>query len=298
MNKLIFTLTLSLVAGAARAQIREFQTTRLNSTAGTGVASVLSTEAAVLNPASSVFFQDSSASYQTYKTSLNKKSDLRAAANDKFSSRNESQGFFISDSSGEVKGGMAYIQQAENSFRREKLVLHGAAPMGPNASVGMGYNYVLDKLPSGSSQRHQVQHQLFVGSTYVIDEDTILGLVIQDPTRTTPGEERVIGGFHYNLASRLSIMGDVGTQYTKSVSKEYLWRAALQVNVFSDLFIRAGKFYDNVREMKGTGWGVSWMGPNLGVEFAQKISDQFGDGAYLYQDEQLIDTSLSAIIKF
>jgi hypothetical protein len=134
---------------------------------------------------------------------------------------------------------------------------------------------------------------------YIVDEDTTLGIVIKDPTRTTPGEERIIGGFQYNIASRLSLLGDVGTQYTKDVKKKYLWRAAAQVNVFSDFFIRAGKFYDNVTQTKGTGWGVSWIGPNLGVEFAQKISDQFGEGnTYVYKGERLIDTSLSAIIKF
>jgi hypothetical protein len=66
------------------AQIREFQTTRLNSTAGAGVASVLSTEAALLNPASSTFFSGSNLSYQSYSTSLRHESDTRNANADDF----------------------------------------------------------------------------------------------------------------------------------------------------------------------------------------------------------------------
>lgn len=298
MNKFLITLVFALSSTQAWSQIREFQTTRLNATAGAGVASILSTEAAILNPASSAFFSGNSASYQRNRAALTKKSDLRNSANDKWPSRNESQGFFLSDHSSEVKGGMAYIQQAENNHRREKMVLHGASPMGEGASVGVGYNYLQDKRPSGSSPRHQVHHQLNIGTTYIIDESTIVALIVQDPTRTTPEEERAIAGFQYNLASRLTLIGDVGAQYTKDVSEKYLWRAAVQINVFSDLFLRAGKFYDNVTEFKGTGWGAGWTGPRFGVEFGQKVSDQIGKGSYIYAEERITDTSLSAILKF
>jgi hypothetical protein len=134
--------------------------------------------------------------------------------------------------------------------------------------------------------------------TYVLDEDTILGLVVIDPTRTTPQEERVIAGFQYALADRFTLIGDMGAQYTRGISQHYLWRAAIQMNVFSDFFIRLGQFYDNVTQFKGTSWGASWIGPRLGVEFAQRFSQQFGDGNYIFENEQIKDTSLSLIIKF
>lgn len=298
MNKLLFTLLVTLPISNSWAQIRDFQTTRLNATAGAGVASILSTEAAILNPASSAFFSGNSASYQRIKTKLARKDDLRGVANNKFASRNESQGIFLSDHSTEVKGGMAYIQQQENNFRRERIILHGAVPMSQGASMGVSYNYIQDKLRRTSNHRHQTQHQLIVGTTYIIDPDTIIALIVQDPTRTTSGEERAIAGFQYNIASRLTLIGDVGAQFTKDVSEKYLWRAAVQINIFSDFFLRAGKFYDNVTEFKGTGLGVGWIGPRFGVEFAHKVSDQIGKGSYIYTDEQLVDTSVSAIMKF
>jgi hypothetical protein len=297
MKKLFLTLSLAALPAGAWAQIREFQTTRLNSTAGAGVASVLSTEAAILNPAASAYFEGSSASYQRYRTSLRSKNTLRDEQADPFADRNEHQGLFISDHSGPAKGGMAYLRQNENDYRRERVVLHGSAPMGPNASVGIAYNYIQDRLPEGPN-RHQVHHQLRAGTTYIVDEETILGLVVVDPTLTTRGEERTIVGFQHNIGARLTLMADLGAQHTKDIKDKYLWRGALQVNVFSDFYVRGGRFYYNIRESRGMGWGASWIGPRLGIEVAQLISEQFGEANYIYRKERLVDTSISAIIKF
>lgn len=280
------------------AQIREFQTTRLMSTAGTGVASILSTEAAILNPASSAFFNGSSFSYQSYSTKLENEADERDTLPDEFPKKNRSQGFFMADHSGPVKGGVAYISQDENDFERNRMVLHGAAPMGKATALGVSYSFIKDHLPRRYHNRNRSHHQASIGITHIIDEKTILGLVVIDPTRTTPGEERAIAGFQYSLADRFTLIGDIGTQFTKNASKKYLWSGAVQINIFSDFYLRAGKFYDNIRELKGNGWGVSWIGPRFGAEFAQRYSEQFGSDSYVYQDEKLADTSLSLIIKF
>jgi hypothetical protein len=297
MKKVIILSVLILMGQNSWAQIRQFQTSRLMSTGGAGVASVLSTEAAVLNPSASAFYDESSFSYQSYSSVLQKKNDLRQSLPDPYPGTNKSQGAFMTDHSGSIKGGVAYIKQNENSFERERIVLHGAAPMGTSSSVGVSYNYLQDVRPKKLNPRHQTHHQATVGLTQIVDEDTILGLVMYDPTRTTPGEERLVGGFQYTLADRFTIIGDYGAQYTKSFSKKYLWAAAVQINIFSDFFFRTGQFYDNITKLKGTGWGVSWIGPRFGVEFAQKFSEQFESG-YVYKDERIVDSSLSAIIKF
>lgn len=298
MKKVIILASLSLIGQNSWAQIRDFKTTRLMSTAGTGVASVLSTEAAILNPASAAFFTGSSFSWQSYRTSLKKENELRDSNGDQFPKNNLSQGLFMADNSGPIKGGVAYVSQDERNIERSRMVLHGAAPMGKSTAMGVTYNYIQDKFPKNSNDRHKVHHQASLGLTHVLDEDTILGLVVQDPTRTTPNEERAIAGFQYSLADRFTILGDVGAQFTKDVSQYYLWRAGVQMNVFADFYVRAGQFYDNIQKFKGTGWGVSWIGPRLGVEFAQMYSEQFDSGFMLYKDEKLVDTSLSVVIKF
>ncbi len=299
MKNILLMIFLVGIQGQAFAQIREFQTARLMSTAGAGVASILSTEAAILNPASSSFFSDTSFSYQRYQAKLREKnSELRQAANDPFPKRNESQGVFLSDHSDKVKGGVAYLQQHENNYRRERMIFHGASMLGETTSVGVSYNYLMDKQPRTFERRHLVHHQVGVGITKIVSETFVVGLVVQDPTRTTPGEERAIAGVQYNFATKLTLIGDYGIRYTKDASKDNLWRAAVQANLFSDVYARVGRFYDNVTKLRGTGFGVSWMGPRLGLEFAQKMSDQIGNAGYLYKDERLVDTSLSAFIKF
>lgn len=298
MKKVYILAILGLMGQSSWAQIRDFQTTRLNSTAGAGVASILSTEAAILNPAASAFFDGSSMSYQSYSTSLQKESSLRKDENDDFAKHNRSTGYFIADHSGPLKGGVAFTQQDENHYERQRMIIHAAAPMGAKASMGVSYNYIQDKLPRSFSNRHRVNHAFSVGSSYIVDTKTVLGLVVVDPTRTLPGEERAIAGFQYTVADRFILIGDVGAQYSEDVMKKYLWRAAAQINIFSDFFLRGGRFYDNVRETKGTGWGASWIGPRLGIEFAQLITEHFGENGYLYQDEKLVDTSLSLLIKF
>lgn len=296
MNKVYILAMLLLSIESSWAQFREFQTTRLNSTAGAGIASVLSTEAAILNPASSAFFTGSSISYQTYTTALKKPSDEREALSDDFASQNRSQGLFMSDNGGTLKGGAAYLRQEVDDYRRQHAIAHGAGPISKSSSIGLTYSYLDDTQKQRSG--HHVSHQLTLGFMQIFDERTIFGLVLVDPTRTTPMEERIIGGLQYQVADRLTLIADIGTRYTQDVKEKHLWRAAAQLQLFNDFFFRIGKFHDNIWEMKGTGWGVGWVGPKLGVEFAQKISEQFGNDGFIYEGETLIDTSVSAIIKF
>jgi hypothetical protein len=288
--------TSNVLAGPV--QIRDFQTTRLNSTAGAGVASVLSTEAGLLNPAAAAFFEGSSFSYQSYSTNLRDENSQRALTGEDFPNRNQSTGYFIADHSGPVKGGLSYLQQNENHFDREQLILHASSPMGPRSSMGISYRYVQDQRPESFTDRRKYFHQVSIGTTHILDQDTIIGLVIVDPTRSNAGDERLLGGFQYSLADRFILIGDAGYQFSGSIAKDYLWRGAVQLNIFSDFFFRVGRFYDNITGFKGMGWGVGWIGPKLGVEFAQKYSEQFTKEGYLHEGETLVDTSLSAILKF
>lgn len=295
MKKVLILTFLAFISHHSWAQIRPFQTTRLLSTSGAGIASILSTEASLLNPSSTGFFNGSSFSYQSYKTTLQNENSFRE---DDFPKKNSSNGLFMFDNNGSVKGGVSYISQSENHFKRERMVLTAASPIGQTTSLGFNYSYLKDIFPDTYSDRYRTHHQITAGLTQIIDEKTILALVLIDPTRTTPGEERMIAGFQYTLADRFTIIGDSGFRYTKNLSQDYLWAAAVQMNIFSDFFLRVSQFYDNIQKFKGTGWGLAWMGPRFGVEFGQKYSEQFDSEYYIYQNEKIIDTGLSAIIKF
>lgn len=280
------------------AQIREYQTTRLNSSAGAGVASILALESGVLNPAGAAFFQEGDASYQMTTSSLRHKDSLRDTNGKKFPNNNRTHAGFVSDYSGPVKGGVSYISQNENDYERTRMGIHAAASSSDSSSVGISYRYTMDKRPEGLAKRHKVFHEVVLGMLQIIDEDTSVGLVVVDPTRTNDGNEKVIGGFQYRIAKKFTIIGDFAYRYTGNISKDYGWNAALQLNIFDDLYIRGGQFYDNITYFKGTGFGATWMGPRMGVEFAQKFSEATDKNAYIYRGETIVDTSLSAIIKF
>ena len=296
-NAFLITL-LGLTTLSAHAQIRDFQTTRLNSTAGAGVASVLSTEAAILNPASGAFFSGETASYQGYTTALRNKNQQRDTIPDKFSKHNTSTGAFLGDNSGIVKGGVAYIQQNENDYKRERIIFHAAAPIDAKSAMGLTYSYLTDRKPPNTPNRKDFSHQARIGTTHILSEKLSLGFLLIDPARAVDGEERFIGGIQYVLTDKLTLIADGGVRYTKAVKEENLWRAAIQVNVFKDFFVRGGRFYDNVTDFRGWGWGASWIGPRLGLEFAMKTSERFGKNTYIYDKETLVDTSLAAVIKF
>lgn len=298
MKKVIILAALAFMGQNSWAQFRQFQTARLIATGGAGVASVLATEAAILNPATAAFFKGSSFSYQRLDTKLRSESPQRQLDSNPFAQKNRSEGFFLADHSGPVKGGTAYITQSENDYERTSYILHGAAPMGKKTAMGVSYSFLQDQRPPGSPDQKQTHHRASIGLAHIVDEKTLLGLTLVDPTRTTPGEERLTGGFQYSIADRFTVIGDIGTQYTKDVQKFHVWSAAVQMNVFSDFFLFLGRFHDDIFDQKGTGWGISWVGPRFGVNFAQRYSKQFSSTSDLYLGEEVVDTALSGFIKF
>ena len=300
MKKVYILASLALLGQSSLsfAQIREYQTTRLNSSAGAGVASILALESAILNPAGAAFFQEGNASYQLTTTTLRHKDSVRDTNGDKFPNNNRSQAAFVSDYSGSVKGGVSYINQKENEHERTRLGINAATSSSESSAVGISYRYTTDKLPSGTPKRHKVFHEMVLGMLQIIDNDTSVGLVVVDPTRSNEGNEKVIGGFQYRIAKKFTIIGDFAYRYTGAISKDYGWNGAVQLNLFDDFFIRGGQFYDNITYYKGTGYGLTWIGPRMGVEFAQKFSEATDKNTYVYRGETIVDTSLSALIKF
>lgn len=301
MRLLLFIFISFLSVSSTWAQIRDLQTARLNSAAGTGVASILMTEGAILNPASSAFFDGSGLSYQNTTVSLQNENDARKVpVSDRKWSNPRTQAAFASDHSGDVKGGVSYQNQRENGFERTRYTLHGASMTGKNSSVGLLYRYTEDERPSFyKSTKHKTFHQLVMGTTMVVSEDLTIGAIVIDPLKANKGDERIIGGFQYGITQKLLLSADVGTQQSRSLQSRYLWRAALQFNLFSDFYLRAGKFYDHITFFEGSGWGISWIGPKLGIEFAQKLSERLPEkNTYLFEKEKIVDTTLSAVLRF
>jgi hypothetical protein len=295
------SLVLLFMTLDAVAQIRPFQTTRLHSTGGAGVASMLVTESAVLNPAPLAFFADTFVSYQNTRTSIHSDSEDRESDDRVFPGGNRSEGYFLFDNASSLKGGFSYQTQRENGFNRKRGTATMAAPIGENMSYGLLYRYTEDSRPDwyGASSRHKVSHPFTMGLTWIPYSKLTVGFVWDDPTRAITGESRAIAGLQYSVTPDLIAIIDAGGDPTTDFYDKRLWRGALQFNVFSDFFLRGGKFQDRALNLEGEAWGVSWTGPKLGVDFAMKTSRQIqSESGYLYKDEKLQDVSFTANVRF
>lgn len=295
MKKIYILAMLSFMGQTSWAQIRDYQTTRLLSTGGAGVASILTTEAAILNPASAAFFDENTASIQFTQASLDDKAPERI---EKFPKNARSQGYFVSDNKGPVKGGLAYTQQKENSFERERLSMHAASLVGKQGAFGLNYQYLQDTFPKNASPRRDFSHVLNAGFTYILLDGLTFGAVARDLTRTLEKEDKAILGLQYALTEKINVLFDYGFLYTRGFNKHFNWAAATQLSIFKDFFVRGGLFEDQLTHFKGYSWGASWVGPRLGVEFAQRFSEQTAKGTYINKGESLVDTSLAFFLTF
>lgn len=293
-------LTIFIFPAICFAQVRPFQTTRLQSTGGTGVASLLVTEAALLNPASLAFFEDAFASYQNTRSTLKNKNDNRDNDNHPWPNGNRHEGYFVYDNSGDLKGGFSYQQQREGGFERQRATGTMAAAISPTVGFGVTYHHSQDSRPLWySKNRHIVSHSMTVGLTWIKSENFVVGLVWEDPARALATESKAIVGAQYSLTGDLQVMLDLGMDPALGMKDHSLWRGAAQYNIFADFFLRAGKFRDQTQNLEGTGWGIGWTGPKLGIDLSMRQSRQIkNSSSNFYPKENISDFSFSVNLRF
>lgn len=288
------------VSFAASAQVRPYQTTRLKSAGGAGVASVLVTESAILNPAGLAFFGDSFASYQKSTTTLNSKNSERGADNRRFSKTNYSEGYFAFDNSGPIKGGFGYTQQRENGFGRERISGAMASRLTDTLALGAIFQHTTDNRPSWSSRhRHKTAIPVQVGVTWLPLDKLSLGAIFEDAGKAMENESRAVAGVQYSVTQDLILIADAGGDARGDFTDRHLWRVAAQYRLFNDFYVRAGKYTDKTLNEEGLGYGASWTGPKLGVDFAIKQGEQLdSEKGYLYPNEKLTDISFAVNLLF
>jgi hypothetical protein len=283
----------------AVAQIRPLQTTRMTSTSGAGVGSLLVVESAILNPAALAFFTDTYFSYQKNSSSIKSGNDLRLVDDNNFPSSNGHEAYFLFDNSSQVKGGFSYQHQREGGFERKRLTASLAGFITDRLTWGLLYKYTEDNLSSSARGNSKVSHPVTLGLTYVFSPGLIVGATYDDPGLAIKEETRANIGIQYSLFDQFVLIFDAGTKPNGDAFDSRIWRGALQFNVFSDFFVRAGKYQDRALNLEGDSWGVSWIGPKLGAEFAMKQSTQIIKQVdYLYPEETITDISFAFHLKF
>lgn len=303
MKPQIKTLTIialfNVFSQVSHSRVHDFETTRLKSTAGTGVASILTTEAAVLNPAPLAFFNYSSVylhKSQVEGIDTPTQSTARVSASGEVNSDSGAMAVIATDSKNKVKGGFAYMKQDEGVDQRKRLSASASVPVRKKSAFGVTYRYSMDRNGTEGEDKY---HQTIMGATHVINKEFTLGVVAIDPMRTKPEDSMVIAGGQYLISDILTLMVDVGTDYKDDPSNNLLWRGAAQLRFFQDFYLRAGAFNNKKIGEKGNGVGIAWVSPKLIFDLAMKITKPLRDPtnsiAYGYK---VRETGLSLSYRF
>ncbi len=278
--------------------VRDFETTRLMSTAGTGVASVLLTEAAVLNPATIGIYKKSALYYQSVNADLEDTHSTRLSSGPDFG-KGSSQAVVISDTSSRLKGSAGYFQQEENNFERKRFTFTGSSSLGAKSSFGITARRTEDTKNISTTKELESYTQVVMGVIHILSDKLTIGTVVVDPFKSQQEQGKVILGLQYTIAEQLIFMTDFGANFNENFSDTAIYRGALQTKFFSDFYFRFGVFQDETTGLKGNGWGISWIGGKLNIDLAYKTSkaiDEFS--TVLYQEESISESSLSATIFF
>lgn len=282
-------LSVFLLSASAHSKIHEFETTHLKSMGGTGVGGLLVEESAFLNPASLAFFSTSSVYVQKDQAKLS--TDGIAGPNPK------ALGFVMTDGNPALSGSLSYITQEEDIYKRKRWGLSLSGPIAEKSSFGISARQTTDE----NSLDHSTlkYYQCVLGVTHAIDEKFSLGIVAYDPFKSKGKETRAMIGAQYVLMSYITGSFDFGGDYySEEISKTLLYKAALQIKVLDDFYLRFGGFNDKSLSEKGNGYGLAWMQPRLSFEFALKNSKKTKNISLNQAESSFKETSFSGSIKF
>jgi len=261
---LVFSTLSTLVFSSTN--IRSLQTTRLKSTAGTGVGSVLLDESSLLNPAPLAMFKSSAFYYQRSTT------DTTLHNSEQSYDRPESEQTIAiaSDAKGPLKGSISYQKSTQGYNYRKRFGASSAKALGKKSAIGATYLNTTDDLSEdGVKYQKKKFHQSIFGVIHAVEPNFTIGLTAIDPFKVIPEESKTLIGFQYVHKNMVSIMADAGADY-ESLSDSLLYRAAIQLKVLNDIFMRVGLYRDKTLRERGNGVGIGWVGPKLVLEAAYK----------------------------
>ncbi len=269
----------------------EISTTRLKSTAGTGVGALLVDEATVLNPASISFFKVSSIYIQKAGTEITPDSSSPLSVNDS----EENLLFIASDSKGEVDGSISYSKQDERFGKVSRLAASASSAVGDRSALGFSYSTTKRE---GNGPLPKKIKQIAAGVTHAITPEFTFGIVVPDILGEDPLARRAIVGAQYVYKDFIALMLDAGAGWETDAKESSLVRAAVQLKIFQDFYMRFGAQEDKGLKKKGTGAGIGWVQPRLVIEAAvatTKLSELPSIGQ---NDEEAKETSFSLSYRF
>ena len=292
LNLIKTTLILSSIISSnlyAYKGIQDYETTRLKSTAGAGIGSILLNEAVILNPASIGFMQQSSIVYQKDRNKLQNESESRISDH----KNGNSELIIITDTSSTLNGGISYQYQNIEAGKRLRVTGTAAHPISKSTVLGFGLNYTKEESTFIDSD----YTHLTIGLSHVESSELSYGFVLKDPAQTAAEYFEAGFGFQYNFNKFFSAIVDIGTGDVANYEDHSYRKYALQLNSFKDWFFRYGQYENKSTNYKGIGYGASWVGPRFSLDYAYKISEQIDENiGILYSDEKIAEYSFSIVV--
>ena len=259
----LFAASLIYVS-TAQAELRDFQTTRLVSTAGTGVGSILMDEGTILNPAPLAFF--TTTSFYVQKNNSKYEYDKNDGSSTKQTDKMNNWGFIASDGNGQVGASLSYQTQKIGDSSRKRWGLAMGMHADKDSAVGIAVKRTVDEISSAGQTNKDTLYQFNAGVTHVMSPSLTLGLLASDVTKKVQGDTAILVGIQYVYAEFISLLADAGTNYTQSFTDYAQYHGAAQFKVFSDVYLRVGAYENKAKHERGTGGGIGWVGPKLVFE--------------------------------
>ncbi len=246
--------------------MHEFETTHLKSQAGTGVSGLFMEESAFLNPAGLAFFRNANAYVQRDMVQVKD-----SAGN--VTQKPKNTGVVLSDGNQSLSGSLSYVFQEEGVMKRKRWGLTTSAPLSDKSAFGVSFRKTKDENTANNTSVDY--YQTVFGVTHAIDQQTSLGLVAYDAFNSAGDATKAILGIQHVFVDYVTVAFDIGGNYkADEISDTLLYRGSVQVKVLDDFYIRFGAFNEKELAEKGNAFGLAWISPKLGFEFALKNTTQ------------------------
>ena len=262
------------------ASMRDFETTRLKSTAGAGVGSILMDESTLLNPAPIAFFNVGS-------IYLNRGSSSATSENTPLS-ETDHMGVIVSDSKGNTAGSLSYQIQKVGETKKKLMAASMASLIKDKSALGVSLRKTSIETTGGASSDVL---QTVVGVTHAVNQQFTIGFVVVDPLKENIDDSKGVFGTQYVYKDFISVMLDAGANYYKGLGETFVYKSAIQFKLLDDFYARFGYFRDLGTDETGTGAGLGWVQPRLVLEAALKNSEN-------EQGEEISETSFSLSYRF
>lgn len=272
--------------------ILPYETTQLKSQSGAGIASLLTNEATILNPASVVFTNQSTLYYEKSSFDIDEKSDQRSFE----FQEGASEGFIAVDSSNSVKGGANYSYQRQAGGSKLTYGLSLAAPIAKTAAAGFIFSHNEEE---SIILGRKIYTQIDFGYTNVVSDRITFAFTIHDLTHVNPEYFKQTVGIFYTVNAFLDLMIDAGSGDMKNREKKSFNKWAAQLQAGKNFYVRYGRFYDRTINFQGNSLGASWIGPKFALEYAVKNYEKILENTdTVFMEESFTETSFALTVLF